>query len=280
MVPFILETDKIEFSYLDGTKAINSLSIKIPQGKKLAVVGNNGAGKTTLFLHFNGVHRPQKGTVYFKGEEISYHKSALKNIRKNIGIVFQDPDNQLFSSSVYQDISFGPLNLGWSEQRIRSKLDEVMTMTGISDLQDKPTHSLSFGQKKRVAIAGVLAMEPEIIILDEPTAGLDPFYTGQIMNLLDGLNKNGATIIISSHNIDEVYAWADYIYVLNSGELIAEGNPEDVFSDGKILEKANLIKPLVLEIYDELLGNGKVPAEHVKPKSREQLLQLINKDKY
>ncbi|MDK2822424.1 MAG: cobalt/nickel transport system ATP-binding protein [Clostridia bacterium] len=275
MFQYILEAKKIEFSYLDGTKAIKDLSLKIPQGKKIAVVGNNGAGKTTLFLHFNGVHRPQKGEILFKGEKLSYNKTQLKTLRKNIGIVFQDPDNQLFSASVYQDISFGPVNLGWPENKIRAKIEKVMKQTGTWDLRDKPTHSLSHGQKKRVAIAGILVMEPEIIILDEPTAGLDPIYTGQIMKLLDDFNKNGTTIVLSSHNIDEIYAWADYVFVINAGEIIAQGLPEEVFRNENILKKANLIKPWVLEIFDELMGNTEI-AEYTKiPRTREEIINII-----
>ncbi|MFZ7102650.1 MAG: energy-coupling factor ABC transporter ATP-binding protein [Peptococcaceae bacterium] len=271
----ILEVQEIDFYYLDGTKAINDLSLQIPRGKKIAVIGNNGAGKTTLFLHFNGVHRPQRGKVLYKGELVDYNRAQLKNIRKNIGIVFQDPDNQLFSASVYQDISFGPVNLGWSEDIIRGKIEEIMKLTGIWELRDKPTHSLSHGQKKRVAIAGVLAMEPEVIILDEPTAGLDPIYTNQIMQLLNEFNKSGATVIISSHNIDEVYAWADYVFVMNSGMIIAEGRPEEVFCMEDVLHKANLIKPWVLEFYKELVLAGKISAQKDIPKTRQEIIKMI-----
>lgn len=275
MSPNILEVRDIDFYYLDGTKAIDKLSMEIPQGKKIAVLGNNGAGKTTLFLHFNGVHRPQKGEIFYKGVALDYKREQLKNIRKNIGIVFQDPDNQLFSASVYQDISFGPVNLGWPEERIRIKIEEIMKLTGIWELKDKPTHSLSHGQKKRVAIAGVLVMEPEIIILDEPTAGLDPLYTNQVMQLLDDFNKMGATVVISSHNIDEVYAWADYIFIMNSGRIIAQGKPEDILVLDDVLQQANLVKPWVLELYKELVNTNKLSEQKVFPKNRKEIIDLI-----
>ncbi|KJS85829.1 MAG: cobalt ABC transporter ATPase [Peptococcaceae bacterium BICA1-8] len=275
MSEIILEARNIDFSYMDGTKAINNLSIRIPKGKKVAVLGNNGAGKTTLFLHFNGVHRPQKGEILYKGELVNYKKNQLRELRKNIGIVFQDPDNQLFSASVYQDVSFGPNNLGWGEEKIRNKIEEVMKQTGTWELRDKPTHALSHGQKKRVAIAGVLAMEPEVIFLDEPTAGLDPMYSNNIMQLLDEFNQGERTVIVSSHNIDEVYAWADYVLIMHSGQIISEGVPEDVFRNQETIQKANLIKPWVLEIYDYLVEKNRSGPGIVIPKTREDIMKIL-----
>ncbi|ATW28973.1 energy-coupling factor ABC transporter ATP-binding protein [Candidatus Formimonas warabiya] len=265
----------MEFSYLDGTKAIKNLSINIVRGKKVALVGNNGAGKTTLFLHFNGVHRPSKGVIRFKGEKIDYSNKQLKELRKSIGIVFQDPDNQLFSASVYQDVSFGPINLGWPEAVVREKVEQAMQKTSTWSIKDKPTHFLSHGQKKRVAIAGILAMEPEIIILDEPTAGLDPVGTGQMMQLLDQFNQTGATVILTSHNLDEVYAWADDIFVMENGNIIAQGNPEEIFRNEEVLRRANLVKPWVLEVYDHLVAKNMIRHQPQSPRNREQLKNLL-----
>jgi len=272
---FILEANNLEFSYLDGTKAIKNLSINIVRGKKVALVGNNGAGKTTLFLHFNGVHRPSKGVIRFKGEKIDYSNKQLKELRKSIGIVFQDPDNQLFSASVYQDVSFGPINLGWPEAVVREKVEQAMQKTSTWSIKDKPTHFLSHGQKKRVAIAGILAMEPEIIILDEPTAGLDPVGTGQMMQLLDQFNQTGATVILTSHNLDEVYAWADDIFVMENGNIIAQGNPEEIFRNEEVLRRANLVKPWVLEVYDHLVAKNMIRHQPQSPRNREQLKNLL-----
>lgn len=275
MDEYILEAKKIIFDYLDGTRAIRDLSIKIPKGKKISVIGNNGAGKTTLFLHFNAVNRPQKGEIFYKGKKISYSSKEVKNLRKNIGVVFQDPDNQLFSASVFQDVSYGPINLGWPEEVVRDKIEKAMRMTGTWELRDKPTHFLSYGQKKRVAIAGILVMEPEVIILDEPTAGLDPVYSSQMMQLLDSFNQKGATVILSSHNMDEVFSWADYIFVLHDGEILAEGLPIDVFRNKEILKKANLTKPWTLEVYDKLVLAQKLPQDEEVPRDRGALLKLL-----
>ncbi|ATW27555.1 energy-coupling factor ABC transporter ATP-binding protein [Candidatus Formimonas warabiya] len=276
MPEYILEAENLEFSYMDGTTAIRNLSLKLEKGKKYAVVGNNGAGKSTLFLHFNGVHRPAKGNIKYKGEVVNYSHKRLKELRKNVGVVFQDPDNQLFSASVYQDISFGPVNLGWPEEKIRAKVEQALKRTGTWDFKDKPTHFLSHGQKKRVAIAGILAMEPEVIFLDEPTAGLDPFYCTEMMQLLDDFNQMGATLILSSHDLNEVYAWADYIFVMNSGEIIAEGLPEEIFRNAQVLKTANLGKPWVLEVFDELVKNKALKEQTSVPRKKDQLLDLFS----
>lgn len=276
MPEYILEAENIDFSYMDGTQALKKLSIQLEKGKKYAVVGNNGSGKSTLFLHFNGVHRPSEGTIKYRGAVIKYNHKSLKQLRKNVGIVFQDPDNQLFSASVYQDISFGPVNLGWEEDKIRAKVDEALEKTGTWEFKDKTTHCLSHGQKKRVAIAGILAMEPEIIFLDEPTAGLDPYYCSEMMQLLDEFNKMGTTLILSSHDLNEVYAWADYIFVMNSGEIIAEGLPGEIFRNDQILKKANLGKPWVLEVFDELIEKGLINKDCPTPRKKEQLMALFS----
>lgn len=275
MSKYILEAENLDFFYLDGTNAIKNLSVKFEEGKKYAVVGNNGAGKSTLFLHFNGVHRPTRGVIKYKGEVMDYSHKRLKELRKNVGIVFQDPDNQLFSASVYQDISFGPVNLGWMEEKVRAKVEQAMNRTGTWEFKDKPTHFLSHGQKKRVAIAGILAMEPEVIFLDEPTAGLDPYYSAEMMKLLDDVNKSGATLILSSHDVNEVYDWADYIFVMHNGEIIAEGLPEEIFRNPSVLETANLVSPWILEAFDELVKNNLIPEKSPIPRKKEQLFSLF-----
>jgi len=276
---YILEVENIDFSYMDGTKALTNLSMRIPGGKKIAVIGRNGAGKTTLFLHFNGVNRPAKGDIRYKGSKINYDNKNLKLLRKNIGLVFQDPDDQLFSANVYQDVSFGPLNLGWPEEKVRMKTEEALKKTGIWELRDKPVHFMSHGEKKRAAIAGVLAMEPEVLILDEPTSGLDPYYSEEILALLDEFNAAGSTVIISSHNIDEVFAWADYVFILNEGRVAAEGVPPKLFRKTDVLYGANLIKPWVLEVYDELVAAGKTVGHKQEPRTRADIINILKNNR-
>lgn len=275
---YILEVHELDFSYMDGSKALKNISLKIPEGKKVAIIGNNGSGKSTLFLHFNGIYKPDKGRVILKGKEMGYSSASLKEVKKNVGMVFQDPDNQLFSGSVYQDVSYGPVNLGWTEEKVREEIEKAMKMTETWDLKDKATHFLSYGQKKRVSIAGVLAMNPEIIVLDEPTAGLDPVFTRQIMDILNELNKKGSTIIISSHNMEEVYAWADYIFVLSQGEIIAQGKTIELFQNQEAIKKANLSKPWVLEVYDKLSEHLLSWQKLAIPRKKEELMTLIEEE--
>ena len=176
----ILEAEHLTYGYDEKRHAIEDLSIAFEEGKTTAILGANGAGKSTLFLHLNGILQPEHGEVRFRGQPISYKKAGLRQLRSKVGIVFQNPDDQLFSASVYQDISFGAVNMGLPSEEVHRRVNVVMEQIGITYLKDRPTHSLSFGQKKRVAFAGIMVMQPEVIILDEPTAGLDPKGRDQI----------------------------------------------------------------------------------------------------
>lgn len=241
MTEYILRGEDLHFTYSDGTEVLRGLSVSIPKGKKIAVLGANGVGKSTLFLHFNGIYRPQKGTIYFQGEPISYQKNPLNELRRKVGIVFQDPDSQLFAANVIQEISFGPINLGLSKDEVCERVKKAMELTDITHLKDKPTQFLSYGQKKLVCLADVLAMEPEVMILDEPTAWLDPNHTKQVLNLLTNLNEQGKTIIISTHDLQFAYSWADYILVVEEGRVTKEGTPEEILHrDEKVVRSDGL----------------------------------------
>ena len=263
-----IETRGLEFSYVDGTKALVEMNIAIPAGKKVAFLGPNGAGKTTLFLHFNGLIKPDGGKVYVAGQEVRYDRASLLDVRKKVGIVFQDPETQLFSSSVRQEISFGPLNLGLSKEVTEKRVCQAMEDTEILDLQDKPTHFLSYGQKKRVAIADILAMQPEVLVCDEPTAWLDVKHTRQVMEILGRCNERGVTVIISTHDVDMAYSWADYIFVMKDGQVIGEGAPLEIFDDDELLKDAELARPLLYELSGVLAAKGccekGVPAKSVQ----------------
>ncbi len=177
----ILSVKNLCYKYPDGTVALEDLSLDLKEGQTTVLLGANGAGKSTLFLNLNGILKPDFGTLYFAGNAYDYSKQGIISLKKNIGIVFQDPDDQLFSASVEQDISFGAFNLGLSKDEVRKRVYDAMQKTGIAHLKAKPTHALSYGQKKRVAIAGVLVMQPRLMILDEPTAGLDPRGIAQLL---------------------------------------------------------------------------------------------------
>ena len=271
----ILEAEDIIFSYPDGTKALDGLSISIEEGKKVAILGANGAGKSTLFLHFNGILQPDQGSIKFKGETVKYNKRALKELRKNVGIVFQDPDMQLFSSSVFQEISFGPLNLGLSEEEVRARVNEAMEVTGITGLKDRPTHLLSYGQKKRISIADILAMKPQAIIFDEPTVWLDPRHSNEIINFFDEINNQGITVILSTHDVNLAYSWADYVYIFAEGKIIGEGVPSDIFQDKELLMNADLTQPWIVEVYNELVQKNILASDFPIPDSKRELFSLL-----
>lgn len=273
---YIIETRNLNFKYQDGTKALNNISLKIEKGKKISFLGVNGSGKSTLFLNFNGVLKPSSGKVFYSGNEIKYKAASLNALRKNVGIVFQDPDNQLFSASVYQEISFGPMNLNLDEVEVRRRVDEALINTGMTEFKDKAVHFLSYGQKKRVAIADIIAMNPEVIILDEPTSSLDPKHSKQIVEIFNDLNETGMTVILSTHDVELAYAWSDYIFVMKDGEIVREGSPYEIFSDDELISNSYLEKPLILEVFEKLHANGKINSDVQAPRNKQDLFKIIN----
>jgi cobalt/nickel transport system ATP-binding protein len=248
----MIELRDVTYEYPDKTAAVENLSLKIIAGEKIAVLGGNGAGKSTLFLLLNGVYKVTRGEIYFKGEKINYGKNDLLKLRKSTGIVFQDPDTQIFSSSVYEDISFGLENLKYPENEIKTRVDEVLELLNIFHLKDKPTHLLSYGEKKKVSIAGILAMDPEILIMDEPDACLDPAAVKNLVRLLDNLHKTGKTILISTQDMNLAYAWANRIIVMKKGKILNDGLPSDIFLDLATIHEAALEMPLIFEITKSL----------------------------
>jgi cobalt/nickel transport system ATP-binding protein len=276
-VEYIIETKDLEFTYPDGTQALKRLSIALEKGRKIAIIGPNGAGKTTLFLNLNGVYKPKMGQVWYQSKPMNYSKKEIFEMRKNIGIVFQDANVQLFSANVFQEVSFGPMNLGLSKDEVRKKGEEALTQTDLLHLRDKPIHFLSGGQKKRVSIADILAMDPEVIFLDEPTAFIDPKTSSELMSFFDHLNQEGKTIVLSTHDMDKVYPWADYIFVMEDGRIIGEGVPQELFRDEEILEKAGLEKPWIIEAYEEIIKHKPYLAQEDVPRTKEALFRLMLK---
>ena len=256
MIMAILETKDLKYSYPDGTTAIRGMDIGIMRGKKTAFVGRNGSGKSTLFMLLNGTIKPKEGRILFNGEQLGYDRKSLRDIRKNVGIVFQNSDDQIFAPTVYQDVAFGPTNLGYSKEEVREKVTETLEYFGLTDLKDKPPHHLSGGQKKRVAIAGVVAMQPQVIILDEPLANLDPVGADELLDVLNALNYSGTTLIISTHDVDLAHNWADHLYFMAKGKVIGEGTPDKVFNDPELIREAHLKLPITLDIYHEIERRG------------------------
>lgn len=217
----ILKAEDLYFSYDDEqSHSLNGLSLEIKRGQKVAFMGANGSGKSTFFLCCTGILKPQSGKLYFNGEEIKYDKKSLLKLRSKVGIVFQDPDNQLFSASVYQEISFGILNLGVSEEQAAREVEGVIDYLEITPFRHKPTHALSGGQKKQVSIADILVMHPDVIILDEPAAALDPKHTTMVNHIVDQLTEQGITVCMATHDINYAYEWADEVLLFHEGKVL------------------------------------------------------------
>lgn len=276
MTRSILNLDSVSYRYPDGTSALDCCSLAVRCGSRTAVLGSNGAGKTTLFLHLNGILRPSAGKVLCDGEFLDYSRGGMRKLRSRVGLVFQNPDSQLFSASVREDVSFGPMNMGLEETIVRERVEEALLAVGMAESADRPVHNLSYGQKKRVCIAGVLAMQPEILVLDEPTAGLDASMLEELETTLDQLHTAGMTTIISTHDLDFAYGWADDVIVLQKGRVLAHGAPEEILLREDVCSALGAT-PLIADIARslsligiELRDNGYLP------RSKNALLRAIN----
>jgi cobalt/nickel transport system ATP-binding protein len=277
----IVKVEGLHYKYGDGTYALKGIDLEVKACKTTAILGGNGAGKSTLFLCLNGIFKPASGEIRYKGEPLDYSKSGLKELRRSVGIVFQNSDNQLFSASVVRDISFGVKNLHLPDGEVRRRVKDAMEMTGISQLKDKPTHCLSFGQKKRVAIAGVIAMQPELLILDEPTAGLDPMGVTEIMKLLRSIQKElGLSVIIATHDMDIVPLYCDYAYVMDKGSITLEGEPEELFCRPEEVRRVGLRLPRVghlMEILKKKDGMDFRGSANTISRARKEILEWGNR---
>lgn len=237
----LFEFQNVCYRYLgDQRLALQGVDVQLPEGEKIAVVGRNGAGKSTLFLHCNGLYRPFCGQVLFRGHPLTYDRASLRRLRQQVGMIFQNPDNQLFSASVAQDISFGPLNLGLSEAETRRRVLEAAEMCEITHVLDRPTHSLSGGEKTRVALAGVLAVQPEVLVADEPLANLDPWMRLTFFEILQRFYDRGKTIVMATHNLSVVRYWASYVIVLQEGRVVFSGTPKALLTNCAVLEQTGL----------------------------------------
>lgn len=275
---WIIEADNLSYSYEENdNKALNGLSVKIRRGQRVAFMGGNGSGKSTFFLCLNGILKPDEGRVIIDGEPVSYTRKGLLDVRRKVGIVFQEPDNQLFSASVFQEISFGILNLGSDEETARREVEKVIAQLGISPFQDRPAHALSGGQKKQVAIADILVMHPQIMILDEPAAALDMAHTKMVHEIIQGLTEQGITVLMSLHDIDYACAWADEIVLLHEGRVIRHGPAREVCADEAALKEAGLERPSVMKIYEKLRDKGVLSGE-IMPGSMDELAEMLSAD--
>lgn len=242
----LLEVQRISFSYASRPLALNDVSVRVYKGERVAVLGGNGAGKSTFFLNCNGVLTPGSGKIFYKGKEIS-RKADLKILHQNVGLVFQEADRQFIAPTLESDISFGPVNLGLSPARVQERVEEALKALGLEELRRLPPHYLSGGEKRKAAIAGVLAMQPEVILFDEPTASLDHRNLLMLQNILDQLHKQGLALLIATHDVDFVWGWAKRVLLFHEGRLLADATPQDLFSQTQLLEETGLRPPYLLQ---------------------------------
>lgn len=249
----LLEFEQVSYTYVGSPQpALQGLTLRIPTGKRCALIGQNGCGKTTLFLLANGLYKPQQGTVRWQGKPLQYDRASLMVLRQQVGLVFQDPEQQLVASTVEEDISYGLCNLGLPEAEIAQRVGEAIAAFGLTELVDRPVHYLSLGQKKRVSLADVMVMQPELLLLDEPTAYLDRRHTRDLMVKLKQIWAAGTTILMATHDLDLVYSWADWVFVIDQGQLVLEGIPQDVFNHRDFLEKLHLGVPQIFDVLDRV----------------------------
>ncbi len=243
---FALEIKNLSYSYPDRTPALEDINLKIKAGKKTAILGANGSGKTTLVYHINGIIPALEGGVTVLGLPVC--KENLQLVRQAVGLLFDSPDNQLFSTTVSGDIAFGPRNLKLDPVVIDQKVHDAMQKVTIEDLADRPPYCLSLGQKKRAAIAGLLAMEPRILACDEPFSGLDPIVAGQFREILDELIEKGSTLLYSTHDVNLAYAWADEVVLMKEGRVLSCGS-YDLLRDENLLQQASLPLPMLAQLF-------------------------------
>ncbi len=276
---WVIEAQDISYTY-DGNeeKALDELNLKIRKGSRVAFMGGNGSGKSTFFLCLNGIRKPDSGRIFIDGKTIQYTRKGLLDIRRKVGIVFQEPDNQLFSASVYEEISFGVLNLGINEKTAMQEVEQVIEELEITPFQDRPVHALSGGQKKQVAIADILVMHPEVMILDEPASALDPVHTRKMKEIVDRLTEKGITVLMATHDIDYAYGWADEIVLMHGGRVLRQGTPEAVCADRAALREAGLEPPSVLRLWECLQDKGMISRTDRHPRSTDELIRMLERD--
>lgn len=257
-----IKVENVNYTYAEGTAyeihALKDISLEIPDGQFIGLIGHTGSGKSTLVQHLNGLVKATSGKIYFGGKNIYGEKFSMKELRSQVGLVFQYPEHQLFEINVLSDVCFGPRNLGCSQEEAEKKAREALRMVGMGEEYEKRSpFELSGGQKRRVAVAGVLAMDPQVLILDEPTAGLDPKGREEILDQIELLQKErGITVVLVSHSMEDVARYVDRIIVMNHGEVRFDGGPGEVFSHYRELEEIGLAAPQMTYLMQGLKDRG------------------------
>ena len=257
MTQALLEAKDICYRYNKKSgNVLDNVSLRIERGVKTAILGANGAGKSTLFSVLNALYKPDSGEVLYNGEPLSYKKRNILKMRSEVSILFQNPNDMLFRPNVEQDVAYGPENLKLPRDEVQKRVDDALFAVGMSDFKKSPTMRLSYGQRKRITLAGVLAMHPQVLIMDEPTAGLDPQMAYEVMEIAEQLNCNGVTVIMSSHDNNLIYSWADDIHVLQNGKCVFSGAPEKFYGDKVAVYQAGLLAPSAFLMNEGLSSIG------------------------
>lgn len=240
----LLRFEGVHYTYPGApAAALAGLNLQIPPGRRCGLIGENGSGKTTLFLLANGLLRPRQGRICWRERPLTYGRGALRRLRQRVGLVFQNPEHQLVATTVAEDLSFGLLNLGLAQAEVRERVQRAAATFGLDDLLDRPVQTLSLGQKKMLSLADVMVLEPELLLLDEPTAFLSPGSSRDLLRQLRHIHGSGVTTVVASHDMDFLHRWTDWLFVIDRGRLVLEGEPAQVFSRRQELEALGLGVP-------------------------------------
>lgn len=274
----MLKCQEICYSYPGQEKAIlKNITLSIPAQKKSALIGRNGSGKSTLLLLAAGLYQPQQGNLYWGEEVLKCDRKSLSRWRQRIGLAFQDPEQQLVAGTVAEDISYGLYNLELPQAEIELRLQQALTDFGLQELADRPLHHLSLGQKRRVALAGVMALKPQLLLLDEPTTYLDKLQIDNLLKELDRIHAAGTTAVMATHDLNLAYEWADWIWILHEGQMVMEGETQDVFARRELMEKIQVGSPILWEVWDtlcpEIIPNANLPFPKTIRELQERLLE-------
>ncbi len=266
------------FKYPDGTVALSGIGLEVQKGEFTGILGSNGSGKTTLLKVMDGLIKDYSGKVRLDGEDI--RKLSPSDIYRKMGLVFQNPDDQLFAHTVFEDVAFGPRNMGFSEPEVAKRVHDALENVDMEEYAGKSIHNLSFGQKKRICIAGLLAMGHEILLLDEPTAGLDPMGEYRMMRLLTRLNReNGVTIVMATHSVDLVPIFLHRLHILSRGSIARGGTPEEVFTAPEEMEDVKLRLPQIAELIYRLQHEDDIPFDRIPLTIGEARREIVDKFK-
>ncbi len=267
--------DKVSYRYGNSNyNAIDSVDFTASHGRRTVILGENGCGKSTLIYQLNGVYRPVSGTVFYGDMPISYDKEFLTELRSDVSVVLQNPDDQIFSSTVEEDVAFGPLNLGLSREEVGERVGRSLERVGMSGFAEVPVQRLSYGQKKRVSLAGALASNPKILVLDEPTAGLDPQMSREVMEIANSLIREGVSVVVSTHDVNLIYNWVEDLYVMRKGHMVFSGGADEFFSDRPSVYLSGLEQPSIFGINHNMETlRGMIPASY--PKTMSQMVSRL-----